>query len=412
MVRVVRVSVIGGQPFMTENTEAPALIARVLELVAERAVAKGKPHSVATKKNYAATLKTLLSVSSAATPAELFKREPSELAVLLGRSRSPRSVLQAIDSGREMYAAFVGEQGTLYQAWTHERQVARVAAQNEPHADATKAKKRKTIAVDALGNFLGVVETDEEDHEASAPASDEAAPGSEPSSSKYLRPSREQLARELAALSADPGSNKYCYAAVQLLGPPLRVADFVGLRFMEAYDPAVTDKNYFYFDEEDIAIAQLNQHKTARHLGPRMVVFNTAVSQAIKASLKARPRSFLLSSETDPEFEGIAKWIASSKRSPEPVYGCNIYRRNMADELLAGELDVAVAQFSKAAKYIETHAEALHVTAAKMGSSAATLCTEYRKRAGEQWSVAGRSALHALLARPQQQAQAQPPQQP
>lgn len=383
---------------MSENTEAPSLIARVLELVAERAVAKGKPHSVATKKNYAATLKTLLSVSSAATPAELFKREPSELAALLSRARSPRSVLQAIDSGREMYAAFVGEQGALYQAWTHARQVAKVAAQNEPPADVSKAKKRKTIAVDNQGNFVGVVETDEEDAEG-APASDEP-------STKYARPSREQLARELEALAADPGSNKYCYSAVQLLGPPLRVADFVSLRFVEAYDPAVADKNYFYFDDEERAIAQLNLHKTARHLGPRMLVFNTAVSQAIKASLKARPRSFLLSSETDPEFEGIAKWIASSKRSPEPVYGCNIYRRNMADELLAGELEVAVAQFSKAAKYIETHAEALHVTAAKMGSSAATLCTEYRKRAGEQWSVAGRAALHALLARPNEPPQA------
>lgn len=230
-----------------------------------------------------------------------------------------------------------------------------------------------------------------------------------------IRPTPQRL-REIAQIYGMAGKDKagFAYAAIQAYGPPLRNADFDMLKVNPVRGQLNEELgNNIWVDEFNNVHVHLAVHKTAAQIGKRNHMLDPAQSEQVLSSLmynQPSPTTFREWYTQTAAGEGVkkmtrvidtnlqAKSFAQNMDGDIRLYGCNTYRRNMADTLISSELEKDLALFAEVSKRISASTKDLFNVALKMGSSGGVLLTEYRK-GDVAWTVESKAAVQLLLSR-------------
>jgi hypothetical protein len=177
-------------------------------------------------------------------------------------------------------------------------------------------------------------------------------------------------------------------------------------------DPSLN--NHMWVDYNDNVHIHLKKHKTAKSIGPRNVQLNAAQSKYALQSLttnmpkgrargSTRFRKFYVQHKDAP-IKNMTRVINTLKSgtggaADVRLYGCNTYRRNMADEMISKRLEADMVLFADTCTRITEATKELYMVAVSMGSSGGVLLTEYRKSGKIKWTVDSKAAIQLLLQR-------------
>ncbi|KAJ1626740.1 hypothetical protein T492DRAFT_842919 [Pavlovales sp. CCMP2436] len=190
----------------------------------------------------------------------------------------------------------------------------------------------------------------------------------------------------------------------------LAVDDFVKVGLREVGHELLVDigrNDHAGFDQGLKGEILLSEHKTKGHIGPRQVRLDDEQSKRVLVSLDANKKAgkfrkfYCETEEGMPVMNMTARINITACKSGDGqmdvrLYGCNTYRRNIADLLVLPELEQALITFARASKIILDEAVRIQATALNMGTSAGVIITEYRKSDKVKWTIESKAAVQFM----------------